>query len=206
MLYLSVVALFIGPLLYRWLRRGGLLARAVDRFLVAILVVLIVFLLVPEMFVHMGFTAIALIAAGYLIPGLLERLVQRAAPTFHTISLLLALTGLVLHALLEGAALVGSGGESGFSIVVILHRLGVGLVLWFMVQPVFGGRVAWSVLTLVAVATLAGAWLSEPLLSRGHDHGVHVLQALVIGTIIHSLVHRGHAHANSSAHTQSGSN
>ena len=200
MLYLSVAALFVGPLLYRWLRRGGILARTVDRFLIAVLVVLVVFLLVPELVRDMGFPALALIAAGYLVPGLLERLVQKSAHTFHTISLLLALAGLLLHALLEGAALVSSGGESGFSAVVILHRLGVGLVLWFMVQPVFGARVAWGVLALMACATLVGYGLSEPLRAEDHQHDVHVLQALVIGTIIHSLIHRGHAHKSTDGH------
>ncbi len=40
MLALSIIALFLGPLLYQWLRRGGRVARTVESVIVALLVVL----------------------------------------------------------------------------------------------------------------------------------------------------------------------
>ena len=52
----------------------------------------------------------------------------------------------------------------------------------------------------MACATLVGYGLSEPLRAEDHQHDVHVLQALVIGTIIHSLIHRGHAHKSADGH------
>jgi len=47
-LILSIVTLFIGPLLYLWLRKGGFVAKAFDSTIVAVLVVLLAFLLIPE--------------------------------------------------------------------------------------------------------------------------------------------------------------
>ena len=54
MLLLSLLALFAGPLLYQWMRRGGKLARALDRAIVGALVLLVVFLLVPEALSGLG--------------------------------------------------------------------------------------------------------------------------------------------------------
>jgi len=195
-LVLSIIALFVGPLLYQWLRRGGRVARTVEALIVAALVPLVVLLLVPESWEALGLWSVALMALGYLVPGLLELAVRRAAPAFHTISLLLALAGLALHAMVDGAGLASSDAGAGASLAlaIVLHRFGVGLVLWFMVQPVFGRRGALAVLVLVSVATVAGFFLSEPLLALDEWDMVHGVQALIIGTIIHSLVHRGHAH------------
>jgi hypothetical protein len=197
LLLLSILALFAGPLLYQWLRKGGRVARAVETSVVAVLVLVVVFLLVPDTYRELGMLSVALILAGYLVPGLLELAVHRAAHAFHIMSLMLALLGLVAHAMLDGAGLVtGSGGQASatLGLAIVLHRFGMGLVLWFMVQPVFGRRWALAVLTLVALATVAGYWLSEPLLALDNGGILHFVEPLIIGTIIHSLVHREHGH------------
>lgn len=197
LLLLSIIALFAGPLLYQWLRKGGRVARTVETTVVAILVLVVVFLLVPDTYHELGMLSVALILAGYLVPGLLEMAVRRAAHAFHVMSLVLALLGLIAHAMLDGAGLVtGNEGQASASLglAIVLHRFGMGLVLWFMVQPVFGRRWALAVLSLVSIATIAGYWLSAPLLALDDAGIVHIVEPLIIGTIIHSLVHRGHAH------------
>lgn len=181
-------------MLYQWLRRGGFIAKAFDSLIVAVLVVLMAFLLIPESWSQLGYWSIVLILSGYLAPGLLEQLIKRAAHTFHMVSLLLALAGLALHALLDGAALSGVNGlgSNNLSLAIVLHRLGVGMMLWMMVQPAFGKRVAFSVLGFVSLATVAGYLVSEPLLGLEGDDTMAVIQAVIIGMIGHSLVHRGH--------------
>lgn len=200
MLILSIIALFIGPLLYQWLRTGGRLARTVERGIIAVLVVMVVFLLVPASFHEMGPWSLVLMAAGYAVPGLLELAIRRAAHAFHVISLLLALVGLALHAMLDGAGLAGAAfedhGHDTLGLAIVLHRFGVGLVLWFMVQPVFGRRGAIAVLMLVAGATVVGYYGSEAIVVIDQSDVFHIVQALIIGTIIHSLVHRGHVHSH----------
>jgi hypothetical protein len=132
--------------------------------------------------------------AGYLVPGLLEQLIKKAAHTFHLVSLLLALAGLALHAMLDGAALTFGHGvdNSNLSLAIVLHRFGVGMMLWMMVQPVFGKRAAFGVLGFVALATVGGYLLSEIMLGLEGDYAMPVIQALIIGMIVHSLVHRSH--------------
>lgn len=195
LLAIAVLALFAGPLLYHWMRRGGLIARTLEQALVAVLVLVVGLLLVPETLEGLGPSALALIAAGYLAPGLLEAAVRRAARAFHMVSLSLALAGLVLHAMLDGAGLASGDLQASMtlSLAIVLHRFSMGLVLWLIVQPAFGRRVAWSVLAGMAAATVLGYFSSESLLELEGGEAMYIIQALIIGTIIHSLVHRGHA-------------
>jgi len=180
-------------MLYQWLRQGGFVAKAFDTLIIVVLMVLMAFILIPESWTELGYWSLALMLSGYLLPGLLEQLVKKAAHTFHLVSLLLALGGLALHAMLDGAALtVGHDtANSNLSMAIVLHRLGVGMMLWMMVQPVFGRRIAFAVLGFVALATVAGFLLSEPVLGLESDT-LSVIQALIIGMIVHSLVHRSH--------------
>lgn len=195
MLALSIIVLFVGPLLYQWLRRGGFIAKAFDSLIIAVLVVLMVFLLIPESWAELGYWSVLLMLGGYLLPGLLERLVKRAAHTFHLVSLGLALLGLALHAGLDGAALTAMHGDthSNLPLAIVLHRFGVGMMLWMMVQPAYGRRMAFGVLGFVALVTLGGYLLSEFFLGLEGDNVMAVIQAVIIGMIMHSLIHRGHA-------------
>jgi hypothetical protein len=194
-LLLSIVSLLIGPLLYQWLWRGGFIAKAVDSLIIAVLVLMMAFLLIPESWAELGYGSIALILAGYLVPGLLEHVIKRAAHTLHLLSLFLALAGLALHALLDGAALTTNqySATSSLSLAVVLHRFGVGMMLWMIVQPVFGKRAALGVLGFVSLATVAGYLLSEFVLGIEGEYAMSVIQALIIGMIAHSLVHRSHS-------------
>lgn len=194
MLLFSIAMLFAGPLLYQWLRQGGLIARAFDRVMVMVLAVVVVFLLVPEAMAGLGWISLLLMMAGYLLPGLLESGIRKSAHTFHLISMILALAGVMLHAMLDGAGLAGSQWRDGsqLGLAIVLHRLGVGLVLWLIVQPAFGRRWALAVLALIAAATVLGYFLSETMLPLADRDSVMVVQSLIIGTILHSLVHREH--------------
>jgi hypothetical protein len=196
LIYLAVLALFIGPLLYAGLRQAGVLARLVDSGIAVMMVALVVVMLVPEVFTGLGWTAFVLIATGYLAPLLLEFILKRAAHTFHMISLVAAILGLALHAALDGAGLAGSAllVDSQLALVIVLHRLGVGLMLWILVQPAMGRHVAVLVLLMMAIATVAGYHLSVSFLPLTGEQSILIVQALIIGTILHSLIHRGHIH------------
>ena len=61
-----------------------------------------------------------------------------------------------------------------------------------IVHPVFGGRAAWLTLFAMAAATIAGFEFSEWLLPLADDAFISAVQGVIVGTIIHGLVHRGH--------------
>jgi hypothetical protein len=198
-LLLSLITTFAGPLLFLWLSKGGRLAKTIDQLIVFVLIVLVIVLLLPETMETLGWISLLLVLAGYLLPGILEFLVRRAAETLHLASLAFALAGLMLHAMLDGAGLVGgeSDAANGLALAIVLHRFGVGLMLWLIVQPAFGSRIAWITLVAMAAATVLGFEFSERLLPLAGEQAVAILQAVIIGTIIHSLLHRGHAGAHS---------
>jgi len=78
------------------------------------------------------------------------------------------------------------------SLAIIIHRFGVGMMIWMMVQPLFGKRIAFAVLGFASIATVGGYLLSEKVLGLEGDFVMPVIQALIIGMIVHSLVHRSH--------------
>ncbi len=198
MLVLSVLALFAGPLVYHLLRARAGLTRALDRVVAVVLIALVGAVLVPEVWPPLGPVALALVLAGYLVPLVLEFSVRRVASAFHAVALGLAVLGLALHALLDGAGLGVSdlGHATGLGVAIVVHRVGVGLTLWFLLQPLAGA--AWALGTLVAMAalTVAGYFGAEALVPLAGARATLVVQALIVGTIIHSLVHRGHLHAH----------
>jgi hypothetical protein len=59
---------------------------------------------------------------------------------------------------------------------------------------VYGNRAAWITLAGMCAATVLGFEFSEILLPLAGDAFIVGMQAVIIGTIIHSLVHRGHVH------------
>ena len=196
MLLLSLIMLFAGPLLFQWISSTHPLARTLERVIVAALIGLVVLLLIPEIIDPLGLAAPALVVAGYLLPGLLEKLIKQAAETLHLLSLYVALAGLLLHAMLDGAGLasIELHASAGLAAAIILHRFGMGLMLWMIIQPVFGNRAGWLTLFMMAGATVLGFEFSARLLPLAGDTFVAGMQALIIGTIIHSLVYRGHVH------------
>ncbi len=194
MLLLSIISLFVGPILYQWMRRGGFVAKAFDKLIIAILIFLMALYLIPESWAELGYWSVALILVGYLAPGLLEQMIKKAAHTLHLVSLLLALAGLALHAMLDGAALNAGDGDmaSNLSLAVVIHRFGVGMMIWMMVQPLFGKKAAFALLGFISLATVGGFMLSESLIGMEGGYATSVIQALIIGMIVHSLVHRSH--------------
>jgi hypothetical protein len=196
LLLLSIITLFAGPLLFQWVSSSHPLAKTLDRVIVVVLIVLVVVLLVPDIIQPLGLSAPGFLLIGYVLPGLLERVIKRAAETLHLLSLYVALIGLILHAVLDGAGLAGSEmrDNSSLAVAIILHRFGMGLMLWLIMQPAFGKRIAWATLFAMAAATIIGFEFSERLLPYADDTLIAAVQGVIVGTIIHSLVHREHVH------------
>jgi hypothetical protein len=98
--------------------------------------------------------------------------------------------------MLDGAGLAGSKiqGSMGLALVIILHRFGVGMILWMVMRPAFGRSAAWLTLGGVAAATIVGFEFSQAILPLAGDRSIAGFQAVIVGTIMHSLIHRGHVH------------
>ena len=122
----------------------------------------------------------------------LERISRALAVHADNVAILVALSGLVLHAFLEGAALApGTDSDAFFVYAVVLHRFPIGLVIWWLIRPRHGMMAASIGIGVVVVATLAGA-LGGGVVSLAEDGmGLELYQAFVAGSLLHVVFHQG---------------
>jgi len=139
------------------------------------------------------------VVAGLAVPQAMERLSRALHRHTDSMALVVGLSGLALHALLEGAALVPreGGGGVAFGLAVVLHRLPVGLVVWWLIRPRYGATKAAAGVGSVVLATLIGYVLGYEVLGDMHGPGAHAYQAFVSGSLVHVVFHQGrHDHAH----------
>lgn len=205
-LVLSTVVLGCGPLM-GWVLRGSALGlQLLDGFVLAAILGLCGGHLVPHALEAAGPWALVALALGFLLPSWLERRMERLHASSHAPMLILIALGLAAHSAFDGAALAGAGAALdhaggaapqglGLAMVagIVLHRLPVGLLLWWTIRPVHGRRGALAALALVAASTVAGYAL---LGATFHQHlegpFAGYLVAMVAGTILHVVLHQTH--------------
>ncbi len=206
LLLASIAALVIGPLAYRFAHRSGTTLTILDGFVFVAISGLVILSVLPEAIVHGGWVAIVFIVAGFVGPTVAEHLFHRAAKGTHVAALILGLVGLCLHALVDGAALgdglaLQAGGQ--LPTAVVLHRLPVGLAIWWLLRPHFGAAVAGLALAAVAGATAAG-YAVGPALGTGAGltvGSVAWFQAFVGGSLLHVVFFRPHLDAHTHGKT-----
>jgi uncharacterized membrane protein YraQ (UPF0718 family) len=196
LLLASLLALGLGPLVLRLARRDGHVLPALDGFVFVAIGGLVLLHAIPEAFAVSGVAALAAAALGFLGPLLVERWLHRAARQVHALALLLAVLGLGMHAFLDGAALLegpaAHGGAHSLPLAVVLHRIPVGLTIWWLLRPAYGGGLAAGCLAAIGAATVGG-YLAGPSLAGGLAlSGVGLFQALVAGSLLHVVVHWPH--------------
>ncbi len=191
----SVLILGLGPALYRLARQRPAWLSALDGFLLVAICGLVLLDVLPETLEQSGWLAILFVLAGFLGPSLVEHWFHRLAGPAHRVAILLALLSLVLHALVDGAALVASSGEPAHGLrslplAVVLHRIPVGLAIWWLLRPREGTRAALAVLGLIALSTAAGFFFVDTVLAGTSGSALGLFQALVAGSLMHVVVHR----------------
>ena len=203
LLLASIAALVTGPLAYRFARRGTTLT-ILDGFVFVAISGLVILSVLPEAIVHGGATAIVFIVAGFVGPTVAEHLFHRAAKGTHVAALVLGLVGLCLHALIDGAALgdglaLQAGGQ--LPAAVVLHRLPVGLAIWWLLRPHFGTALASLALAAVAGATAVGYAVGPALGAELTVGSVAWFQAFVGGSLLHVVFFRPHLDAHTHGKT-----
>jgi uncharacterized membrane protein YraQ (UPF0718 family) len=197
LLVASLLALVVGPLLFRLADRAQWALQALDGFIMVTVAGLVLVHVVPHSVAVAGPWALGLALVGFFGPGLLERHLERAARTTHMATLILACLGLVVHEFFDGVALglPGSGhdhdGEGSIlAMAVVLHRLPVAVTVWWLLRPLMGAMMAAATLAGLGLATVAGfafAGTVAPLLEAAWTG---LLQCLVAGSLLHVVIHR----------------
>ncbi|MCL1077136.1 metal transporter [Parashewanella spongiae] len=197
MLYLiaSLIALLIGPLCYRFLASGTGLQKGLDGFIFVALGGLVLIHILPELLEHGGWLSLVFIVIGLWGPTASERLFHRYSEVTHNITLVLGVLGLLLHTLTDGGALVLAGQPENSSLLalgIILHRLPVGIAIWWLLKPQVGTKWASVVIGFMMLLTAIGYFVGEQLLTQLSLDNTVYLQAFVTGSILHVVLHQPH--------------
>lgn len=207
LLIVSILILLVGPLLCWLFRRHSQMLTLLDGFNFVAIAGLVLFDILPHAYEDSGAWILLFVLAGLIGPTIFERYVRRAGHGAHMTAVFLAILGLCVHAMLDGAALIEiedlhvhddealepehhSHGHSHLPLAVILHRIPVGLTVWMLLRPGRGRLMAWGALGLIAICTGVGFELSHSLADSLVVMGN--FQALVAGTLLHVVVHRPH--------------
>lgn len=194
LLFVSIVTLALGPVAYRMAHRGRAVLVALDGFVFVAVAGLVLINVLPDAISAGGWITLAFVAVGFAGPGVAESMFRQAARPAHLVALGLGLTGLSLHAVFDGAALVNGTGGGGVSLssAVVLHRFPAGLAIWWLLRPHFRAWVPTAVLAVVAASTVLGFSVGPEVLGRVSGEGVAWFQALVAGSLLHVVYYRPH--------------
>jgi hypothetical protein len=190
----------LAPFLYRVLHDQPSAVETFDKFVYLAVPILVGWQVLPHAWEEQNALLILAVTCGVILPILVERAFQSMADETDNIAIVAGLSGLALHALLEGAALTPGSTPPDTPLVaaIMLHRIPMSLVIWWLVFPRFGTKKAATGIGLLVLATLAGYSLGSEFLSGLEGDSAALYQAFVSGSLIHVVFHQGrHDHDHS---------
>lgn len=201
---LSIVALLLGPAIYGWARRRPTGRQLLDGFILVTVAGIVCVYIIPDAVVTGGRIALLFLLIGLLFPVAIEKTFRESHRQAHVFIVILAASGLVVHALIDGLALLPGVGNAiasandgtnpalwnsifgnQLAIGVILHRLPVGMTIWWSVRPSFGTGAAVATFALVIAATAAAFFFGAPAVQLAELESLAYFQAFVAGSLVH---------------------
>ena len=216
-LVLSVVALILGPIIYAWGQHRPTGKQILDGFILIVVAGIVCVHIIPESIGKGGTIALAFLLAGLAFPVVVERVFHRSLREAHLSILLLAACGLAAHAIVDGVALMpefadslgsshrtnpglaGSMFDNPLALGVILHRLPVGMAIWWTVRPALGTPAALATFALVVGATAFAYFEGGTVVALAEIEGLAWFQAFVAGSLVHIVafgVDHHHTHGD----------
>jgi len=183
-LILSIAALLLGPAIYAYGRRNPTARQILDGFIFITIAGLICVNIVPESLAVGGAMAGVFLLLGIAFPVIIERGFHGALHEAHVLVLIVAALGLVIHAVVDGIALLPmEGGDLPYA--VILHRLPVGMAIWWSLRPNLGLPVAIGAFATIILASTLAYTFGAPIVELGEARSIAYVQAFVSGSLIH---------------------
>ena len=196
----AMAAPVAGPVLYGILHERPQAARTLDRCVYVLVPVLVAWQIMPDAWERRSPWPLVAVGIGLLLPGWIERMSHAVAHRTDAAALVVGMSGLLIHSLLEGAALAPLGSsapDAPFALAVTLHRVAEGLVVWWLLRPRYGIGSALAGVGLLLAATGAGFVIGLELLAGVEGGWVGLYQAFVAGSLVHVVFHQGrHDHAH----------
>lgn len=204
-LALSIVALLLGPVIYGLSQRNRVARQVLDGFIFITIAGIICVNIIPEALAVGGTLAVIFLVAGIAFPVIMEHGFRGALHEAHVVVLILAALGLIIHAIIDGIALLPAQG-SDLAHAVILHRLPVGMAIWWSLRPSLGTSVAVAAIVTISLATALSYLLGAPVVELAEAKSLALVQAFVSGSLIHivafGITHEHDAHIEPVARSQ----
>ena len=189
LLVLSIALLFIAPLLNTLSLKKDYFFSSLNGFVFVIIAALIGFDIAPRLIHAAGPEIFLIILCGLFLPVLVEKLMHKDNQV-HKAAILAGVIGLIIHTLADGAALAMHNIDHNMALSVAIHRIPIGLFVWWFVKPHFGAITAYLMLAVIAISTLFGFNYADSLTTIVHSQSVAYFQAFVVGTLLHVLFHK----------------
>ena len=204
----AIVALAAGVALVPIARAKPARLAVLDGFMLVGVGGVLIMGLIPHSWETAGWWSLLALAAGAGLPALLERGHHHDDDAHSSFQfLLLAATGLAVHAFLDGGALATRQLDDGkhtraLELGVLLHRLPMGVMLGMLSGQQMTR--AWVAAGIVGLGTIGGFVVGIEALPLLGQKGLALFQALVAGTLVHVIYTHspirspsGHKRANS---------
>lgn len=199
----TLIALLAGPPLYALAKRQPALLTILDGFVLVSITGLVLVEVLPEAFAAGGALSLLWLLLGMLGPTALEHSLTRARRTAHLLALLVAVIGLILHSLGDGAALAShllahADGSASYArsdalgLAIAIHSIPVGLMVWWLLYPVFGVTLPTLALIAMCVGRIVGYHYAVPLSGLLGAEAWAWFQAFIAGSILHVIFGRPH--------------
>ncbi len=192
LLFASLIALIVGPFTFRLFAAREHFYRLIDGFIVVVISGIVIIEVLPELLGHIPVLGILLLIVGFAGPTILEGLFHKAAHQVHKTALLIGVGGIVIHTIVDGVILcdLPAAGGNLLGWGVILHRLPVGITIWWLIEPRYGRKAALAILGLMILGTVGGFMMGLENTALTSGEGGLWLKALVAGAILHVVIHR----------------
>lgn len=202
-LLISFVVLFLAPAIDSVSQGNRSIQQMLQSFIFVVLVGIVFGDIVPHAFSSISWAALPIMLVGLSGPSLMERLFNKYADSTHQVTLVVAVCGLLLHAMIDGALFNDYGDVSGHTwlpVAVLLHRLPLAIMLFVLLRPMTGVKGAYMGLLAIGIFTSFGYVLGIQLEAFVTGQAFAIMQSLVAGTLLHVLVHQPHSHSHNRRH------
>lgn len=191
---LSIVALLLGPLLFQVARKSRNFLALLDGYIFLAVPGILLFIMAPELIEMSGEPVLIYVVIGFLMPIIFERLNKQLSRRYDRLAAVLGILGLLTHTVIEGSALkVADQANERFALsfqaMVFLHRLPVGLFVWWMLHPLLGKVAAMAGLLALVLGTAVGFMAAETVEQLFSASGWSYFQGFVAGSLVHVIFH-----------------
>ncbi len=192
----SLAALFVGPITFGLAGRAKGAVRVLGIVVVVAVGALLVFEIIPETVQLAGWVALVPMVVGLLGPAIVERGLAAIERQTHIALLVLVMLGLGIHAVTDGIALVLPSDETGpgrlaLPLAVVLHRIPVSMLIWWLLRPEFGVVLASLALAIEGLGSIVGFFGAGVLVPHLATPAVGLVQAFIAGSMLHVMLDRG---------------